>query len=70
MRRADGRDEMTVRCEVRGIASDGLRRAYEDLLRARLGVEVRVELCAPGALVELTEVDKRQKPIRLRDLRV
>ena len=70
VRRSGTRDEMTVRCEIRGAASDGLRQAYEDLLRARLGVEVRVELCAPGVLADLTEVDQRQKPVRLRDLRV
>jgi hypothetical protein len=32
-------------------------------------VEIRVVLCGPGELTELTEVDKRQKPIRLLDRR-
>jgi phenylacetate-CoA ligase len=67
--RSEGRDEMTVRCELRGARDSDTRQAYEALLRARLGVEIRVVLCGPGELTELTEVDKRQKPIRLLDRR-
>jgi phenylacetate-CoA ligase len=39
------------------------------LLRAKLGVEVGVELVAPGALAALTGIESRQKPVRLQDLR-
>ena len=60
---------MTVRAEIRGDASDSLREAYEAVLRARLGVEVKVMLEAPGRLAELTGIEARQKPIRLFDRR-
>jgi phenylacetate-CoA ligase len=63
------RDELTVRAETRANPTDDLRRAYETLLRARLGVEVRVALERPGALAPLTQVETRQKPIRLIDRR-
>ena len=63
------RDELTVRTETRANPTDDLRRAYETLLRARLGVEVRVAFERPGALAPLTEVETRQKPIRLIDRR-
>ena len=56
---------MTVELEIRGIAEDGLRARLEETLRIRLGVEVGVALCAPGALTALTQVESRQKPIRL-----
>jgi phenylacetate-CoA ligase len=65
---ADGRDEMTVLVEARGDLARPVT-GYEALLRARLGVEVRVELAAPGALAGLTQIEQRQKPIRLIDSR-
>ncbi len=67
--RAGSRDEMTVRAEIRGAPGDALRAAYEELLRARLGVEVKVILERPGALAEITGIESRQKPIRLIDKR-
>lgn len=67
--RVDGREEMIVRAEVRGDQGEPLRQTYEALLRARLGVEVKVALHAPGSLAELTGIEKRQKPIRLIDRR-
>jgi phenylacetate-CoA ligase len=63
------RDELTVRTETRANPTDDLRRTYETLLRARLGVEVRVAFERPGALAPLTQVEIRQKPIRLIDRR-
>jgi phenylacetate-CoA ligase len=63
------RDELTVRAETRANPTDDLRRTYETLLRARLGVEVRVAFERPGALAPLTQVEIRQKPIRLIDRR-
>ena len=63
------REELTVRTETRANPTDDLRRAYETLLRARLGAEVRVAFERPGALAPLTEVETRQKPIRLIDRR-
>jgi len=67
--RRDGRDDMLVRAEIRGAPDETLRRDYEALLRARLGVEVRVALETQGALAPLTGVETRQKPVRLIDRR-
>jgi phenylacetate-CoA ligase len=61
-----GRDDMIVVIESRG-GSDPLEIA--NLLRLRLGVEVRVQLTVPGATAALTQIDIRQKPIRLLDER-
>jgi phenylacetate-CoA ligase len=69
VRRVGGRDEMVVELEVRGDTSDAARAACEALLRARLGVEIGVAFAAPGSLAPLTQVEQRQKPIRLLDER-
>jgi phenylacetate-CoA ligase len=69
VRRAGGRDEMVVALEVRGPAEEAERLALEALLRTRLGVEIAVELVPPGSLAPFTQVDQRQKPIRLIDER-
>jgi phenylacetate-CoA ligase len=60
------RDDMTVMIESRGGSDAG---ALAGLLRQGLGVEVAVELCAPGETAALTQIDVRQKPIRLIDER-
>ncbi len=62
------RDEMTVAVEVKGERA-GLEDAFKELLRRRLGVEVAIELAAPGELAPLTGIETRQKPIRLIDKR-
>lgn len=67
--RQTGRDDMIVRVEVTAPRDAALQSDYEALLRARLGVEVKVALEAPGALAALTGVETRQKPIRLIDKR-
>ena len=66
--RRDGqqRDSMVVTLESRG-ASD--RAQLADLLRRGLGVEVEVLLCEPGGTAAATEIDTRQKPLRLIDER-
>jgi phenylacetate-CoA ligase len=61
-----GRDSMTVLIEARAPADAGLLAAR---LREGLGVEVAVELTGPGGTAALTEIDRRQKPIRLIDER-
>ena len=66
--RVDGKDDMTVRIEARS-GHGGSTEAYEKLLKTRLGVEMRVQLEAMGALVDITQIEKRQKPIRLLDNR-
>ncbi|MBM1221401.1 phenylacetate--CoA ligase family protein [Ponticoccus sp. SC2-23] len=62
--RRDGRDEMVVHIETMGDTSRSVA-VYEALLKQRLGVEIGVELAGPGDLAELTQIEKRQKPIRL-----
>ncbi len=66
LRRAEGRDDMIVTIESRG-ATDAA--ALAALLRHGLGVEVGVTLCAPGGTAAATQIDSRQKPIRLIDER-
>jgi len=66
--RIGGRDEMTVHIEANGTL-DRPTEAYEALLKTRLGVEIAVKLAAPGALGHLTQIEVRQKPIRLIDNR-
>ncbi len=60
------RDDMTVLLESRG-GSDQVQLAA--LLRQGLGVEVTVELCAPSGTASLTQIESRQKAIRLIDRR-
>lgn len=67
--RSGTRDEMTVRAEIRGAPSEALRVEYEQLLRARLGVDMNVTLEDAGSLAPLTGIETRQKPIRLIDKR-
>ena len=71
-RDATGRDEMTVIAEVRGgepACTPALARAFAELLARRVGVELKVELVAPGATATLTQIESRQKPVRLIDER-
>jgi phenylacetate-CoA ligase len=65
-RDAAGRDAMQVTIESRG---DSDPAALAELLRRGLGVEVAVALCAPGGTAAATQIDVRQKPIRLIDRR-
>jgi len=69
VRDASGRDELIVSAETRGGRSDADGAPYRELLRRKLGVEVKVELMAPGSLATLTGIETRQKPIRLIDKR-
>lgn len=65
-RDASGREDLLVMIESRG-GSDAP--ALAGLLRQGLGVEVGVELVAPGGTATLTQIDIRQKPLRLIDER-
>ena len=60
----DGRTEMAVKVEVTS-APDGLRTRMEELLKSRLGVQITVEPVPPGGTVDLTQLQARQKPLRL-----
>jgi len=62
------REEMTVVVEAKE-PSPEVADEFRALLRRRLGVEVAVELVGPGETAPLTEIDRRQKPIRLIDRR-
>jgi phenylacetate-CoA ligase len=61
-----GRDEMLVTVESRGDTDDAQLAA---LLRQGLGVEVIVQLVPPSGTAADTQIDVRQKPIRLIDER-
>jgi phenylacetate-CoA ligase len=65
-RDAAGRDDMVVTIESRGGSDAG---ELAEVLRRGLGVEVAVTLCAPGETAPATQIDTRQKPIRLIDER-
>ena len=68
-RDGSGREDLLVSIECAAPATDSLAQDYRNLLKQKLGVEVGVELVMPGALCDLTGVEARQKPIRLRDQR-
>jgi phenylacetate-CoA ligase len=65
-RDAAQRDHMTVVLESRGGSDVG---ELTEVLRRGLGVEVEVALVGPGETGAATEIDKRQKPLRLIDER-
>ena len=64
-----GRDDMIVMVEINIDPTPDLEQTYKALIKSRIGVEMPVEFHKPGALADLTEVDKRQKPKRLSDER-
>jgi len=65
-RDAAGRDDMYITLESRG-GSDAAQTA--ELLRKGLGIEVDVQLVNAGDTAKDTQIDTRQKPIRLIDER-
>ncbi len=65
-RDAAGRDDMVVTIESRETTGG---EALAEVLRRGLGVEVAVALCPPGGTAAATQIDTRQKPIRLIDER-
>lgn len=66
-RDADRRDSMCVTLESRGGTDAD---ALAETLRRGLGVEVEIALVEPGGTAPATEIDRRQKPLRLIDERV
>ena len=70
-RDAKGRDELSVCIETRSdvTINDALSHEFASLLARRLGVELRVELQPVGATAALTQIESRQKPLRLIDER-
>lgn len=65
-RDASGRDDLLVVLESRGGTDEA---QLAGLLRQGLGVEVATRLVAPGETATDTQIDVRQKPIRLIDER-
>jgi phenylacetate-CoA ligase len=65
-RDASQKDVMTVTLESRGETD---RDELAETLRRGLGVEVDVMLVEPGGTAKATEIDTRQKPLRLIDER-
>jgi phenylacetate-CoA ligase len=63
-----GRDEMIVEAEAAS-ASDALREEMEAALKRSLGIDVAVRLVPLSSLAEVTQVERRQKPVRLIDER-
>jgi phenylacetate-CoA ligase len=66
-----GRDDMTVVAECKVPNSDFVKykAQCEELLKQKLGIGINVELVPIGQTSEITQVDVRQKPIRLVDTR-
>jgi len=66
-----GRDDLTVVIETRAghARTPELARAFAELLTRRVGVELKVELVAAGGTAAITQIESRQKPIRLIDER-
>jgi len=71
IRDENGRDEMIVLIEVDADESrrENLQGEYASILKRKIGIEVQVTLVSEGELTPLTQVDVRQKPIRLIDER-
>jgi phenylacetate-CoA ligase len=65
-RDVNGRDELIVICEDRG---GGVIAGYQETLKRKLGIEARIELVGPGGTAADTQIEARQKPIRLLDKR-
>ncbi|MBF2755183.1 MAG: phenylacetate--CoA ligase family protein [Gammaproteobacteria bacterium AqS3] len=72
-RDASGRDELTVQAEATEAAdaadAAALHERCLERLHQALGIAVAVELTAPGGTAALTEINSRQKPLRLIDRR-
>ena len=66
--RDGAREALTVVIETRG-SGDALADELASQLKRQLGVSVAVALVEPGATAPETQVESRQKPIRLIDLR-
>lgn len=71
-RDATGRDSITVIIESRGESAKdpAVAKGFAELLTRRIGVELEVQLVAAGETSSLTQIESRQKPIRLIDERL
>lgn len=64
VREEGGREEMTVTVEVT-TPDERLSSAMAAVLKERLGVQISVALTPPGGTAAATQIEARQKPIRL-----
>ena len=63
-------DIMTVVCETHGRNhSSELTNRILQILKQKLGVALEVEITGIGSTADYTQINARQKPIRLIDLR-
>ncbi len=67
-RDGSGRDSFVVVAEALD-ADPATAAAFREILKRKIGIEVEVELAAKGETAALTQIDVRQKPIRLIDRR-
>jgi phenylacetate-CoA ligase len=70
--RRQNREELIIMAETQAPSIDDaalLGRRVSEVLGQRLGVAVIVELTVPGGTARLSQIDSRQKPIRLIDER-
>ena len=68
-RDAGGRDSFVVTAETATPGDADVARAFSEILKRKIGIEVEVDLAAKGGTAELTGIEVRQKPIRLIDER-
>lgn len=68
VRREGDREEMVAVVES-ATSDSATQEAMEAHLRTRLGVGIAVRIVVPGATAAMTEIESRQKPIRLFDKR-
>jgi phenylacetate-CoA ligase len=66
--RTEGRDRFIVIAEATS-RDETVSRAFSDILKRKIGIEVEVELAGAGETASLTQIDSRQKPVRLIDER-
>ncbi len=67
-RDSQDRDSFIVVAEATDL-SPATAKAFADILKRKIGIEPEIELVAPGTTAALTQIDVRQKPIRLIDER-
>jgi len=70
-RDASGRDEFIVIAETKAPETEraALLPTFKETLKRKIGIEVQVELVSKGTTGALTQIEVRQKPIRLIDNR-
>ncbi len=63
----NGSEDYMLKVEIAGETGASVHAAAVAAVEAGTGVRLRVEVVAPGTLVELTGIESRQKPRRLVD---